>query len=260
MRTKPEVREYKEAPTRRMFDVDPAGLVLKKAPDRARRQFLNYAFFKLDPAFRRLPPEEKAEAKAEFAEAVEAWAGRDDFILRTYSLVGFRADADFMLWRIAFNPALFQAMQAELNRTRLAGYLSQPYSFLSMQKRSIYVDRYNPEGEGVELRPGEGKYLFVYPFVKKREWYKLSPHTRQGMMDEHIYLSAPFTGVRLNTSYSYGIDDQEFVVAFDADHPQEFVDLVHRLRYSEASLYTLRDTPMFTCRKKGIREILEELA
>ena len=66
--------------------------------------------------------------------------------------------------------------------------------------------------------------------------------------------------MRLNTSYSYGIDDQEFVVAFDADHPQEFVDLVHRLRYSEASLYTLRDTPMFTCRKKGIREILEELA
>ncbi len=78
--------------------------------------------------------------------------------------MGFRADADFMLWRIAFvDPALFQTMQAGLNRTRLAGYLSQPHSFLSMQKRPIYVDRYNPEGEGVELRPGEGKYLFVYP-------------------------------------------------------------------------------------------------
>lgn len=243
-----------------MFDIDPAGLVIEKAPDRAKRQFLNYAFFKLDPAFRRLDKAEREEAKVEFAAVVEAWAGRDDFIVRTYSLVGLRADVDFMIWRIAFDPVLFQEMQAALNATALMGYLTQPYSFLSMQKRSIYVDRYNPEGEGVEVRPGEGKYLFVYPFVKKREWYKLTPHTRQGMMDEHIYLSAPFTGVRLNTSYSYGIDDQEFVVAFDADHPQEFVDLVHRLRFSEASLYTLRDTPMFTCRKKPIREVMDDLA
>ena len=260
MRPEPKVRKLSEVATRRMFDLDPAGLVIDKAPDRARRQFLNYAFFKLDPAFRRLSEKAKKVAKAEFAAVVEAWSAREDFIVRTYSLVGLRADVDFMIWRIAFDPGLFQAMQAELNRTALAGYLAQPYSFLSMQKRSIYVDRYNPEGEGVEIRPGEGKYLFVYPFVKKREWYKLSPHTRQGMMDEHIYLSAPFTGVRLNTSYSYGIDDQEFVVAFDADHPQEFVDLVHRLRFSEASLYTLRDTPMFACKKKGIREVLEDLA
>ncbi len=260
MRKKPEVRELKEAATRRMFDLDPAGLVLDKAPDRARRQFLNYAFFKLDPAFRRLPKAEREAAKAEFAEVVEAWAGRDDFIVRTYSLVGLRADVDFMIWRIAFDPSLFQEMQAALNKTALMGYLTQPYSFLSMQKRSIYVDRYNPEGAGVEVRPGEGEYLFVYPFIKKREWYKLSPHTRQGMMDEHIYVSAPFTGVRLNTSYSYGIDDQEFVVAFDANHPQEFVDLVHRLRFTEASLYTLRDTPMFTCKKKAIGAIMEDLA
>ena len=66
-------------------------------------------------------------------------------------------------------------------------------------------------------------------------------------MDEHIAASAPFKGVHLNTSYSYGIDDQDFVVAFDSDYPQEFVDLVGRLRYTEASLYTQRDTPMFAC-------------
>ncbi len=259
-RPEKKLREYSEKTTRRMTDLDPAGLVLDKAPDRARRQFMNYAFFKLDPAFRRLEPSEIEAAKDEFAAVVDKWAGREGFIVRTYSLVGLRADTDFMIWRIAFDPAEFQAMQRELNRTRLAGYLTQPYSYLSMQKRSIYVDRYNPEGEGVELMPGEGDYLFVYPFVKKREWYKLTPHTRQGMMDEHIYVSAPFDGVRLNTSYSYGIDDQEFVVAFDANHPQEFVDLVHRLRFTEASLYTLRDTPMFTCRKKPVRELLDDLA
>ncbi|RIH90539.1 putative heme-dependent peroxidase [Calidithermus terrae] len=254
-------RQYEEKPTRRMVDLDPAGLISRKAPDQAKRQFLNYSFYKLDPAFRRLPKEELEAAKAEFAQVCERWAERGEgFILRTYSLVGLRADVDFMLWRASFDVQDFQAMQREINRTALAGYLTQPYSFLSMQKRSIYVDRFNPEGEGVHLRPGEGSYLFVYPFVKTRAWYNLSPQARQGMMDEHIYVSAPFTGVTLNTSYSYGIDDQEFVVAFDSNYPQEFVDLVQRLRFTEASLYTLRDTPMFTCVKKGIREALDDLA
>ena len=104
-----------------------------------------------------------------------------------------------------------------------------------------------------------GKYLFVYPFVKTRAWYNLSPHARQGMMDEHINAAAPFKGVRINTSYSYGIDDQEFVVSFDCDQPQEFVDLVGRLRFTEASLFTLRDTPMFICAKADVATILEQI-
>mgnify|MGYP000476924803 FL=1 len=79
-------------------------------------------------------------------------------------------------------------------------------------------------------------------------------------MDEHIYASGPFKGIRLNTSYSYGIDDQEFIVAFDSEYPQEFVDLVGRLRYTEASLYTLSDTPMFSCIKKDVAGILNDLA
>jgi len=223
------------------------------------RQFLNYAFFKVDPAFRRLPADERSVAKQRFAEAVACWSQRDDMILRTYSLIGLRADVDFMIWRISTDPECFQSMQGELNATTLAGYLSQPYSFLSLQKRSQYVNRVEGAGHGLELLPGQGQYLFVYPFVKTRPWYNLSPHARQGMMDEHIAASTPFKGVRINTSYSYGIDDQEFVVSFDSDHPQEFVDLVGRLRYTEASLYTLRDTPMFTCKKAGMDEIMGQI-
>ena len=249
------------SPARRgpMVDLDPSGQVTAKEPDRATRQFLNYAFFKLDPAFRRLEAEARAAAKEEYVAAVDAWSTREDLILRTYSLAGLRADCDFMLWRIANDPGSFRAMQADLNRTRLAAFLSPAYSFLSLQKRSQYVNRIAGAGHGVELLPGEGDYLFVYPFVKTRPWYGLTPHARQGMMDEHIHAAAPFKGIRLNTSYSYGIDDQEFVVSFDSNYPQEFVDLVGRLRYTEASLYTLRDTPMFTCAKAPIGEIVEEL-
>jgi chlorite dismutase len=242
-----------------MVDLDPSGQVKGKEPDRAVRQFLNYAFFKVDLAFRRLPAEEKSAARSELQAIVERWSDSEDLILRTYSLVGLRADCDFMFWRISHDPASFRAMQAEMNASVLGGYLTTVHSFLSLQKRSQYVNRIEGSGHGVELLPGQGAYLFVYPFVKTRAWYALSPHARQGMMDEHIHASSPFKGIRLNTSYSFGIDDQEFVVAFDSDYPQEFVDLVGRLRHTEASLYTQRDTPMFTCAKADIATIVQEL-
>ena len=241
-------------------DLDPTGIVTGKAPDRQRRQFLNYAFYRLDPVFRRLPADERRAAGTEFIDLVRTWESSDDLILRTYSLVGLRADVDFMLWRIAFDPLCFQSNEAAVRRSRLGAYLLLTHSFFSMQRRSQYVNKSKGAAEGVELEPGQGKFLFVYPFVKTRSWYRLSPHARQGMMDEHIAASALFKGVHLNTSYSYGIDDQDFVVAFDSDYPQEFVDLVGRLRYTEASLYTERDTPMFTCAKAPIDGILSQLA
>jgi chlorite dismutase len=258
----PTASPQRAGPARRgpVVDLDPSGQVTGKKPDRAARQFLNYAFYKVAPAFRRLLPPERRAAAEEFEGAVSAWEDRGDLILRTYSLVGLRGDADFMFWRISKDLACFQEMQASLNRTTLAAYLTQPYNFLSLQKRSQYVNRIEGAGEGVELLPGQGKFLFVYPFVKTRAWYNLSPHARQGMMDEHIHAASPFKGVRLNTSYSYGIDDQEFIVAFDSDYPQEFVDLVQRLRHTEASLYTLRDTPTFTCAKSDVASILGQVA
>ena len=241
-------------------DLDPTGIVSGKSPDRQRRQFLNFSFYRLDPVFRRLAIDEQRLATDGFVDLVKRWESLDDVILRTYSLVGLRADVDFMLWRIAFDPLCFQAMEAAVRQSRLGAYLSQAYSFLSLQRRSEYVNKLKGAGEGVELLPGQGKYLFVYPFVKTREWYRLSPHARQGLMDEHIAASAPFKGVHLNTSYSFGLDDQDFVVAFDSDYPQEFVDLVGRLRYTEASVYTQRDTPMFTCAKAPIETIVAQLS
>lgn len=246
-------------PPRRMVEMDPSGQQTGREPDRADRQFLNYSFFKLDPAFRRLPLEEKRSAGAQFAELSQRWAEKTGFILRTYSLVGIRGDVDFMFWRIARDVHEFQEMSAEINGTCLGGYLTQPYSYLSVQKRSQYVNRIEGSGEGLEVEPGKGKYLFIYPFIKTRAWYNLSPHARQGMMDEHINASLPFKGVTLNTSYSAGIDDQEFVVAFDSDYPQEFVDLVTRLRHTEASLYTLQDTPAFTCVRADTESIMRHI-
>ena len=106
-----------------------------------------------------------------------------------------------------------------------------PYSYLALTKESEYSDE-----SRLEVRPQHAKYLFVYPFVKTREWYRLSPEERYRIMQEHIRIGREYPSIDLNTSYSFGLDDQEFVVAFETDRPQDFLDLVQRLRTSESMI------------------------
>ena len=226
----------------------------------ARRQFVNFAFYKVDPAWRRLPEEERSRGKQEFSRVAEEYAGK--VMVIPYTLVGIRGDCDFMLWRITYELELFQEMSAKLLATALGKYLTTPYSYLSMTKRSIYVDQHVHEGQEskrLSIIPGKSKYIFVYPFVKTREWYLLTKAARQGMMDEHIEIGHRYPTVKLNTTYSFGLDDQEFVVAFETDKPQDFLDLVMELRETKGSRYTLRDTPIYTCVAKPFPEILREL-
>jgi len=225
-----------------------------------RRQYVNFAFYKVDPSWRRLAKEERQEGKCEFAEVVQRY--EQDVLVTAYSLVGIRGDCDFMLWRIGYDPLKLQEMSAQLLATGLGKYLATPYSYFSSTKRSIYVDKHTHEGqEGTRLKlvPGQFKYLFVYPFVKSKAWYRLTKHARQGMMDEHIEIGHKYPAVRLNTTYSFGLDDQEFVVAFESDKPDHFVDLVMELRHSEATSYTVRDTPTFTCIHRDLEEVLNLL-
>lgn len=225
-----------------------------------KRQFVNFYFYKADAAWRRLPSAERAEGRKEFVSVVEKFSDRVMTI--PYSLVGIRAEADIMLWRISYELEALQEMSVQLNATGIGQYLSTPYSLLAMTKRSIYTEKHVHEGqESKRLRvvPGEYKYLFIYPFVKKREWYLLTKTARQGMMNEHIEIGHKYPTVKLNTSYSFGLDDAEFVVAFESDQPQDFLDLVMELREAEASRYTERDTPIFTCVRKEIREAVDDL-
>jgi chlorite dismutase len=225
-----------------------------------RRQYVNFAFYRVDPAWRRLPAEERQRGKRQFSEVVERY--EHDMLIIPYALVGIRGDCDFMLWRISDNLDAFQEMTAKLLATDLGKYLTTPYSYLSMTKRSTYVRaHHHPDQEGTRLRltPGKFRYLFVYPFVKSKAWYRLTQHARQGMMNEHIEIGHKYPTVRLNTTYSFGLDDQEFVVAFESDKPADFVDLVMELRHSEATSYTVRDTPSFTCLHRALPEVLDLL-
>jgi chlorite dismutase len=226
------------------------------APEK--RQVVRYAFYKLDPAWRRLSSERQASAKIEFGEALERYHGR--LLLRPYGLVGLRGDCDFLLWQVAEDLDALVDLQTALNRTDLGAYLSIPYSYLAMTRRSIYEFPADLQhDQRLVIRPSAAKYLFVYPFVKTRAWYSLPKPERQRMMDEHVRVGRKFPTIRLNTTYSYGLDDQEFVVAFEGDNPAEFLDLVMELRESEASSYTLRDTPTLTCVQMSLWDMLDTL-
>jgi len=220
---------------------------------------VNFAFYCVDPAWRRLPQHEREAGKKEFKAVVEEYAS--EMLILRYTLVGVRADADLMLWRIAFDLDLLQRMATKLLATGLGTYLAPAYSYLAMTKRSIYVDKLDPDhpADRTRIVPGKSKYLFVYPFVKTRDWYGMTQAARQGMMDEHIQVGTKYQSVKLNTTYSFGLDDQEFVVAFETDRPGDFLDLVMEMRGTEASRFTLRDTPTFTCLARSLDEALDSL-
>jgi chlorite dismutase len=216
------------------------------------RHFVKYTFLKVDPAWRRLPDGERAAHKREFVAACEDFAA--ERLLRAFSTVGTRGDTDLMLLSQATNLERIHEFHVVLAQSGLMKWCSQPYSYLAMTKPSEYS-----EESRLEVRPAHGRYLFVYPFVKTREWYAKPAEERWRIMQEHIQVGRQYPDIDLNTSYSFGLDDQEFVVAFEADDPSRFLDLVQRLRTTEASAYTKRDTPTFTCVAASVERALAAL-
>src|SRR5829696_4661550 len=202
---------------------------------------------------------ERGKLPRQFVNTVEEF--RSSLLINSYSTIGLRTNVDFMIWRIGYELDPIQEMTSRLNKTKMAKYIEPSQSFLSMTKRSMYIDKDNPEHveDRLHIIPGKSQYLFVYPFVKTREWYSRPAEQRQEMMDEHIRIGMKYRSVKLHTTYSFGLDDQEFVVAFETDYPSDFLDLVQELRETKASSYTLRDTPMFTCRQRTVSECLEAL-
>jgi chlorite dismutase len=238
----------------------PAGRPATAGGPPVQRQFVNFAFYKLDPAFRRLSDSEKQQAREEFRALIEHRT--PGLMVLTYSTMGLRPESDFLLWRIGQTPDQFQDQTRAINKSKLGGYLTTAWSFVSMTKRSMYIDKLDPfhtAESRTHIIPGKRKYLFVYPFVKTRDWYLLPLEKRQEIMDVHIKIGNEFPSVKLNTTYSFGLDDQDFVVAFETESPADFLDLVMKLRETQSSKYTQRDTPIFTCVQMPMEKVLDQL-
>ena len=217
-------------------------------------QYVAYSFYRVDPAWRRLPVEERAAGKEAFADVVEDWTTRMDSLL-AYTVTGVRPDCDLFLWKITSRYEDLGELGAALNGTPLAGWLTMPYSYLATTKESQYTKAQRPR----KIVPKGSPYLVVYPFVKVRPWYALPAADRQRAMDEHMRIGHEFATIYNHTTYSFGIDDQEFMTAFECDEPADFMHLMLTLRESEASRYTERDTPIFVGQHVDIRTALDAL-
>ena len=224
------------------------------------RQIVKYDFFKVRREWFQQVWDEQRGDKNEFAAVVSEMP--DLLMTRAYSLVGLRGDADFLLWHTSETLEGLQSSAARLRSTSMAQYLDQPYSYLAMTRQSEYVSEHRHEGqEGTRTKviPAEAKYLIVYPFVKTREWYLLPKEERQRMMSDHFRIGHKYPSVSIHTSYSFGLDDYEFMLGFETDYPGEFLDLVAELRTVEGSMFTKLDTPIFTCVSMSIEEALDSL-
>jgi chlorite dismutase len=223
------------------------------------REFVRFAFYQAAPGWRQLDAEERAGAVTEAEGLVARYA--EGMMVRPYSTAGLRADSDLCLWTAATDLAAIQDFARDFGGTTLGRNLVNTHSFLSMTKRSIYLDQHqHPGQERLHIRPTSAKYVFVYPFVKMRQWYLLPKEERQRIMDQHIAVGHRYPSVKINTTYSFGLDDQDFVVAFETDEPADFLDLVMELRQTESSLFTVRDTPIFSCVGKPLRDAVADFS
>ena len=216
--------------------------------------FLNFSFCRVDPKWRWLNELGEEEAAKEFANLVEV--ANTKIKVRTYSTVGLREVCDLMLWMISNSLEKTQVMTSKIYSTVLGKYLMPSYVFLSSTRPSVYSSKIMP---GFMTDEEPMKYCIVYPFVKSREWYLLPFEERKKMMEEHILVGRKFPKVRLNTTYSFGLDDQDFTLAFETMDLTAFQELIIQLRETKVSKYVVRDTPMIVCVYKGVEDIIKSL-
>lgn len=216
--------------------------------------FLNFSFFKVDPKWRWLNEIGKEEAAKEFASLIEV--ANTKMKVRTYSTVGLREDADLLIWMISDSVEKTQILTSKIYGTVFGKYVTPSYVFLSAARPSVYSSKITP-GFMTDEQPL--KYVIVYPFVKSRDWYLLPFEERKKMMEEHIVVGRRFPQVRLNTTSSFGLDDQDFMLAFESTDLMIFQDLIMALRETQVSKYVVRDTPMIVCVNKAVDEIIKSL-
>lgn len=211
--------------------------------------------YKTLPEWRTLTESERARARDEFLGVLEAHS-REVRLRGAYSTVGFRPDVDLILWMISDEIDQLQQLAVALGQTALGRSLEMRQAYLGLAAPS----QYDPEHGPAFLRGVPPKrFLSLYPFIKTPEWYVLPYEERRKLMAVHGELGREFPTILTNTVSSFGIADQEFIVALEDDDPAELVRMVQRLRGAEVRIYTKVDTPIYLGRLKDPMAALSDL-
>jgi chlorite dismutase len=208
----------------------------------------------LDPAWRRLTDEERHDDGCRFGEA-EGAAELDGVRSISYSSIGLEPGVDLLFWRMAPSVDALEAAAAGLLRAGLGRWLTLRHSLIGRIGPSQYVRK--PTDQEQSLFVGDrSRYMVVYPFTKSTDWYLLSKEARQGIMNEHMRVGHEYPMVRQALAYSFGLDSQEFVVAYETDDLVAFGGLVRALRSTESRRSTVSDTPILLGIHRPMDEIL----
>lgn len=245
------------------FQKEPVDAGLRLVPEPAdpfdivklEQQFVNFVFFKVDPGWRKLLPDTKAEYKARFVEAFDSY--RPDLLLFSYSLVGFDSNADLMFWRIGDSLDRLQEMTVALNRTELGGYLSASDNYLSVTKSRMFVADSSEDRNHVLA--GQSKYHFFYPCSKQKEWHEMPAAERDAMIEESFMVGKRFPNIRIHMTHAIGFSDKEYLISFETDEPRDFLALAAELRETAGSKFTREGLPVYTCRQRTLLECLDAL-
>jgi chlorite dismutase len=218
-------------------------------------KFINFTFYKVDPKWRWLNEIGKDESSREFLELLKA--ANTKMKVRTYSTIGLRHDSEFMIWTVSSSLENIQIFTSKIYSTIFGKYVEPTNTFLSLTRKSIYSNQVKLGFESDD--DAQLRYVVVYPFIKSREWYLLPFEKRKQLMDEHIKVGRKYPEIRLNTTYSFGIGDQDFMLAFETADLSKFQDLIMDLRETQVSRYILKDIPMIPCVLKNMDEIIKSL-
>ena len=217
------------------------------------RYFFDFCFFQVDPKWRWMAD----LAKEESAKEVENILRNSQIMYRSYSTLGLRDDTEFLLWFASESVEKIQDVISKLYLTVFGKYIIPTHIYLSSTRPSIYTQ--GPRSHGWLGGEEQKKYVIVYPFIKTREWYLLPIEKRKEMMAEHIAVGKKYPEVKLNTTYSFGIHDEDFMLAFEADDLHKFQDLIMDLRETRVSAHVRVDTPMLVCIKKDLIPLIRSL-
>ena len=210
------------------------------------------------PIFRAVPGalgEDREVAVKEVETLFEAWSDRVD-IRGTYSLAGFRGDADLMFWWIAKSVDDIQDLLVAFRRTEVGRALTPAETFLGLVRPAEFAKDHLPAFvKGKEPK----KYICVYPFVRTPEWYLLDPQERSALLREHGGAGREFDDVWANTTSAFGLGDWEWILTFEADGVERIVELIRRLRATEARRYTKVEIPFYSGIRKGVAAAVADL-
>jgi hydrogen peroxide-dependent heme synthase len=175
----------------------------------------------------------------------------------TYSTVGFRADAELMMWWIGRSPDDLQDLLVAFRRTGLGKRLDLTWAFMGAVRPAEFSKDHLPAfARGEPPR----KYVCVYPFVRTSEWYLLPAEKRAELLREHGEMGREFPDVQANTTSAFGLSDWEWILAFEADDLSRIVDCIRRLRDAKARAYTKEEIPFVTGIRKEFAGSVRDLA